>query len=148
VTGDVVSAVAVVLAWFLLGFCLYSCAFAVAGALVPRQEEVQSVTAPLTIVVVASFSLSFGALDDPDSTLARVLSLVPPSAPMVMPVRLIAGEVPAWEVALAIVLTLAAATALIAIAARIYGAAVLRTGSRVTLRAVWRAAGEQTATRR
>ena len=77
-----------------------------------------------------------------------MLSLVPPSAPMVMPVRLIAGNVPAWEVALAIALTLAAATALIAIAARIYGAAVLRTGSRVTLRAVWRATREQAAIRR
>ncbi len=139
VTGDLVSAVGVVLAWFVLGFLLYSCAFAVAGALVARQEEVQSVTAPLTILVVASFFLSFGALDDPDSSLAHVLSFVPPSAPMVMPVRQIAGNVTASEMLVAIVLTLVAAAALIALAARVYGAAVMRTGSRVTLRTVWRA---------
>jgi ABC-2 type transport system permease protein len=139
VTGDVVSAVGVVLAWFVLGFGLYSCAFAVAGSLVPRQEEIQSVTAPLTVLILASFFLAFGALDDPGSTLARVLSFVPPSAPMVMPVRMIAGNVAAWEVAVSVLLTLAAAVALITLAARIYGAAVLRTGSRVTLRAVWRA---------
>jgi ABC-2 type transport system permease protein len=139
VTGDLVTAVGVVLAWFVLGFLLYSCAFAVAGALVARQEEVQSVTAPLTILVVASFFLSFGALDDPDSSLARVLSFVPPSAPMVMPVRQIAGNVTAYEMLVAIALTLAAAAALIALAARVYGAAVMRTGSRVTLRTVWRA---------
>jgi len=141
VTGDLVSAVGVVLAWFVLGFLLYSCAFAVAGALVARQEEVQSVTAPLTILVVASFFLSFGALDDPDSSLARVLSFVPPSAPMVMPVRQIAGNVTASEMLVAIVLTLVAAAALIALAARVYGAAVMRTGSRVTLRTVWRGSG-------
>ena len=139
VTGDLVSAVGVVLAWFVLGFALYSCAFAVAGALVPRQEEIQSVTAPLTILILASFFLSFGALDDPGSAIARVLSFVPPSAPMVMPVRLIAGEAAAWEIVASVALTLAAATGLIALAARVYGAAVLRTGSRVTLRAVWRA---------
>ncbi len=139
VTGDLVSAVGVVLAWFVLGFLLYSCAFAVAGALVARQEEVQSVTAPLTILVVASFFLSFGALDDPDSSLAHVLSFVPPSAPMVMPVRQIAGNVTASEMLVAIVLTLVAAAALITLAARVYGAAVMRTGSRVTLRTVWRA---------
>ena len=139
VTGDLVSAVGVVLAWFVLGFLLYSCAFAVAGALVARQEEIQSVTAPLTILVVASFFLSFGALDDPDSSLAHVLSFVPPSAPMVMPVRQIAGNVTASEMLVAIVLTLVAAAALIALAARVYGAAVMRTGSRVTLRTVWRA---------
>jgi ABC-2 type transport system permease protein len=138
--ADVASAVGAVLAWFVLGFGLYSCAFAVAGALVPRQEEIQSVTAPLTILILASFFLSFGVLDDPGSTLAQVLSLVPPCAPMVMPVRMIAGDVAAWEVVASVLLTLAGAVALISLAARIYGAAVLRTGSRVTLRAVWRAA--------
>jgi ABC-2 type transport system permease protein len=148
VTGDVVSAVGIVLAWFVLGFGLYSCAFAVAGALVPRQEEIQSVTAPLTVIILASFFLSFGALDDPGSSLARVLSFVPPSAPMIMPVRLIAGQASAGEIAASVVLTLAAAVALIALAARVYGAAVLRTGSRVTLRAVWRASSERDAAAR
>lgn len=145
VTGDVLSAVGIVLAWFVLGFGLYSCAFAVAGALVPRQEEIQAVTAPLTVLIVASFFLSFGALGDPNSTLARVLSFVPPSAPMVMPVRLIAGNAAAWEVVAAIAVTLLAAVALIALAARVYGAAVLRTGTRITLRAVWRATGGRAA---
>jgi ABC-2 type transport system permease protein len=142
-SSDVFAAVGVVLAWFVLGFGLYSCAFAVAGALVPRQEEIQSVTAPLTILILASFFLSFGALDDPGSSLATVLSFVPPSAPMVMPVRMIAGEAAAWEVALSAALTLLAGAALVALAARVYGAAVLRTGSRVSLRAVWRASAER-----
>ena len=56
VNGDVAAAVGVVMLWFLLGFALYSCAFAVAGALVPRQEEIQSVTAPLTILILARSS--------------------------------------------------------------------------------------------
>jgi len=142
-SSDLVAAVGVVVAWFVLGFGLYSCAFAVAGALVPRQEEIQSVTAPLTVLILTGFFLSFGALDDPGSQLARVLSFIPPSAPMVMPVRMIAGDVAAWEIAASVALTLAAAVALISLAARVYGAAVLRTGSRVTLRAVWRATGEK-----
>jgi ABC-2 type transport system permease protein len=89
------------------------------------------------ILILASFLLS--ALDDPGSTIARLLSFVPPSAPMVMPVRLIAGDAAAWEIVASVALTLAGATGLIALAARVYGAAVLRTGSRVTLRAMWRA---------
>ena len=118
-----------------------------AGALVPRQEEIQSVTTPLTIIILASFFLCFGALDDPDCTLAHVLSLMPPSAPMVMPVRLIAGDVPAWEV-----------DRDRADARRRdrphrdrrpdLRRGVLRTGSRVKLRAVWRATSEQAAIRR
>jgi ABC-2 type transport system permease protein len=109
VTGDLVEAVGVVLAWFVLGFGLYSCAFAVAG--VPRQEEIQSVTAPLTIVILASFFLSFGALDDPGSSLARALSFVPPAAPMVMPVRMIAGDAAPWEVPASVAVTLLVAVA-------------------------------------
>jgi len=64
---------------------------------------------------------------------------------MVMPVRLIAGDVPAWEVVASAALTLAAAAALVMLAARIYSAAVLRTGARVSLRAAWRASAERSA---
>jgi ABC-2 type transport system permease protein len=66
-----------------------------------------------------------------------VLSLLPPSAPMVT----IAGDVPAWQVAASVVVTVADAAALVTRAARVYAAAVLRTGSRVSLRAAWRSAG-------
>jgi ABC-2 type transport system permease protein len=142
--GDLVGALAIVLAWFVLGYAMYSCAFAVAGALVSRQEDVQSVTAPLTITILAAFFLSFSALGDPASSLAQVLSFVPPAAPMIMPVRMIAGDVAAWEVLASVAITAAAGVALVALAARIYGAAVLRTGARVSLRSMWRttAAGE------
>jgi ABC-2 type transport system permease protein len=134
VPGDALSALAIVLAFFLLGYAFYAALFAVAGALVPRQEEVQNTTTPLTLLLLASFFLSFTALDDPGGTLARVLSLVPPSAPMVLPVRLIAGEVAVWEVAAGVALLLVAAAALIAFAARVYEGAVLQTRTRVRLR--------------
>jgi ABC-2 type transport system permease protein len=64
---------------------------------------------------------------------------------MIMPVRLIAGDAPLGDVVVSVALTLATAVVLIAIAARVYGAAVLRTGSRVTLRAMWRASAERDA---
>ena len=70
---------------------------------------------------------------------------MPPAAPMVMPVRMIAGDVAAWEVRrLGARSPSPRASALVALAARIYGAAVLRTGARVSLRSMWRstAAGE------
>jgi ABC-2 type transport system permease protein len=107
-----------VLAFFVVGYAFYAALFAVAGALVPRQEEIQQTSTPITIVLFASFFLSFAALNDPGSTLARVLSFVPPSAPMVLPVRLIAGEVAAWEVALGVALLVLASAALLVVAAR------------------------------
>jgi ABC-2 type transport system permease protein len=137
--GDAVSALAVVLAWFVLGYAFYSCMFAVAGALVPRQEDIQNSTGPLTIVLLGSFLLSFAAIDQPGGTLATVLSFVPPTAPMIAPVRLIAGEMPVAQVALSAAVLVAGTLLLVSIAARIYSNAVLRTGTRVKLLDAWRA---------
>jgi ABC-2 type transport system permease protein len=137
--GDAVGAVAVVLAWFLLGYGFYSCMFAVAGALVPRQEDIQNSTGPLTLVLVGSFLLSFRAIDDPGGGLATVLSFVPPTAPMIAPIRLIAGEMPIAQVLLSVAVIAAATCLLVALAARIYANAVLRTATRVKLLDAWRA---------
>jgi ABC-2 type transport system permease protein len=140
VDEDILVAAALALAWFVLGYAFYSCAFACAGALVPRQEELQSATLPLTLVILVSFFLSFAVLDDPNGTLAVVTSFLPFSAPMTMPPRIALGEVPAWQVIVAILVTAGSAIALIPLAGRIYSGAVLRTGSAIKLRDAWRAA--------
>jgi ABC-2 type transport system permease protein len=138
--GDAIGAVAVVLAWFFLGYAFYSCMFAVAGALVPRQEDIQNSTGPLTLVLVGSFLLSFKAIDDPGGGLATALSFVPPTAPMIAPVRLIAGEMALVQVLLSAGVLLASTVVLVSLAARIYANAVLRTATRVKLLDAWRAA--------
>lgn len=136
--GPAWRALGVVLLWFLLGYAFFSAAFAVAGALVPRQEDLQTVTTPVTIVMVAVFVLSFPAIEDPSGSLARTLSLLPFSAPLVMPVRLIAGDVAVWEVLAAIASTVAGTLLLVALAGRVYRAAALETRSAISLRAALR----------
>jgi ABC-2 type transport system permease protein len=131
-------ALLVTLAWFLVGYAFYATAFAMAGALVPRQEEIQNVTTPLVLLLIGTFFFAFPTVDDPGSTLARVLSFVPPSAPMIMPVRMIVGDVGPVEVVLSVLACLAGIVVLMLLAARIYGRAVLRTGSRVSLAAALR----------
>ncbi len=128
------SALPILLAWFVLGYALYACAFGVVGALVPRQEDVQSSATPVVLALLASFFLSFNAIDDPGGTLARALTFVPFSSPLVVPIRLIVGEIAVWEVVVSVLLSLAAIAALVLLAGRIYGNAVLRTGGRVRLR--------------
>jgi ABC-2 type transport system permease protein len=111
----------------------YASAFAVAGALVPRQEELQATTTPLTLMIVVSLLVGFAVNDDPGGTLAHVTAFIPMTAPITMPSRIVLGEVPAWEVLAAIVVTVGATVLLIPLAARIYAATVLRTGSAVKL---------------
>jgi ABC-2 type transport system permease protein len=138
--SSAIGALAVVLAWFVLGYALYACMFAMAGALVPRQEDIQNATGPLTVVLVGSFLLSFAAIEDPGGGLATALSFAPPSAPMVAPVRIIAGEMPVAQIVLSVAVLLASTAVLVLAAARVYANAVLRTNTRVKLRDAWRAA--------
>jgi ABC-2 type transport system permease protein len=136
-TGEII---ALILVWFLLGYAFYSSAFAVSGALVSRVEELQSSTAPMSILLFASYFIGISATNNPDSTLAAVASYLPPSAPLAMPQRAVLGEASAVEVVLSMVITLAATAALIPIAGRFSSGGILRMGGVVKLREAWRSA--------
>jgi ABC-2 type transport system permease protein len=138
-----------VLVWFLLGYAFYSSLFAVAGAIVSRQEELQNTATPLNLLMVGSFLVAFlGAGSNPGSTLTTVTSFLPPVAPLVMPVRIAAGEAAAWEVAVSLAIMLVSIVAVVLLAARLYEGAVLRTGARVKLRDAWSGARRQPAATR
>jgi ABC-2 type transport system permease protein len=140
VDGDVIVAAALALVWFVVGYAFYAAAFACGASLVSRQEDLQSVLTPLTLVLMVGFFISFGVADDPDDTLAQVVSFIPPIAPMTMPPRIALGEAGALDVLGALAVTLGATALLIPLAARIYSGAVLRTGGTIKLREAWRAA--------
>ena len=127
---DILLAAALAVGWFVLGYAFYAGLFACAGALVPRQEELQSSMTPLTMLILVSFFLAFAVLDNPDGTLAHVTSFIPFCAPMTMPPRIALGEASALEIVSAFAITAASAALLIPLAGRIYSGAVLRTGSR------------------
>jgi ABC-2 type transport system permease protein len=136
--SSALATVGLVLFWFVLGYFFYAGLFAVAGSIVARQEDLQATMTPLAIVIVGSFLVGIGATSDPSSPLATVASLLPFSAPLVMPSRIVLGEASVGEVALSIVVSLGATAALIPLATKIYSRALLQPG-RVRLRRVLRA---------
>ena len=134
------SAAALTVGWFVLGFAFYAAMFAVAGALVSRMEELQNAIVPINLLIFASFLISIGALQDPDSTVARIASLLPISSALAMPVRMVLGSATTWEVLASLALVIGSTALLIPLAGRVYAGAVLRTGAKVKLRDAWRAA--------
>jgi ABC-2 type transport system permease protein len=139
VDGDLMVAVGLTLLWFVLGYAFFACAFACAGALVPRLEELQASATPLTLTIMVSLFVAFAVNSDPEGTLAHVSAFIPFTAPMTLPPRILVGAAPWYEVVGGAVVTIAAAAALIPLSARIYSGAVLRTGSAIKLRDAWRA---------
>lgn len=138
-SGDA-GVLAVVLVWFLLGYLLWATIYAISGVIVSRQEDLQSSSTPVTMVLVASYLIAFPTLEDPDSKLAVIASLVPFSSPIVMPARVAVGEASATEIAASLGLLALAIALLVPLGARIYEGAVLRVGKPLKMREAWRAA--------
>lgn len=126
--------VASLLLWFVLGYALYSCAYAATGSLVSRVEEANNTSFPITFALVAAYGGAIFVGNAPDSAAARFLALFPPTAPLAMPTRAAVGDAAWWEVPLAVALTLAATYGLVRLAGRIYAGAVLRFGPKIKLR--------------
>jgi ABC-2 type transport system permease protein len=137
--GDL-GTLAVVLVWFLLGYLLWSSLYAMGGVMVSRQEDLQSSTTVLTILLVIGYLLAFPAIDDPDGTLAVVASLFPLFAPIVMPLRVALDAASAVEIAASLVLLVGSIALLVPLGARLYERSVLRMGKPMKLRDAWRAA--------
>lgn len=119
---------------FLLGFFLYAVLFAAAGSLVSRTEELQSVTTPITLLVVIPFIAAFQVADNPTGMVVTVMSVVPFFAPILMPILISLGVAAGWQIALAAGLMVGTIAVLAVVGGRIYGNSVLRTGARVRLR--------------
>jgi ABC-2 type transport system permease protein len=138
-TGAAAGTLAWGLLWYLLGYLLYATVFAAVGSLVSRQEDVQSVLMPITVVLVMAFVLGFAVLtSSPTGPTATVLSLLPPLSPILMPGRIALAAVPPWQVALAIALTVATVALLARVGGVVYRNSVLHMGPRLRLRDVLR----------
>jgi ABC-2 type transport system permease protein len=78
------------------------------------------------------------AANNTGGVLAHVLTFFPLTAPLVLPARSALVGVPIWEHVLAVVLVLGSIYAIIRFAGRVYGHGLLRSGSRLGIRAAWR----------
>ncbi len=125
--------------WFILGFALYSFLFAATAALVNKVTEVNSAIMPVTLLLLAGYLLAITVVAaDPSSPLSVAASLFPFSAPLAMPIRWASGDVPVYQLALAMTLTAATAVVLVGVASSVYRRALLITGRRVRLREIVR----------
>lgn len=137
--GDLLPSFTAGLAWFvvffIVGFTMVAALYAVAGALASRQEDIQSTSMPVTMLLMAVF---FGAMFA-QGTLADVLAWVPPFSAVLQPMRLVSGESQWWEALISLGLLVAATVGVILVAERIYRRALMQTGGKLTYKEAWKA---------
>jgi len=117
--------------WFVVGFVLYSTLFALAGSFVSRQEDAQSAAAPISMLFTAAYLTVFALGGSPYSTATRVVSVLPPFAPLLMPLRISIGAASVFEIVLSAVLLLAGTFGMLRLAGAVYGRTLLHRGTRL-----------------
>ena len=134
--GQLLSMLGSAMVWFavffLFGFILLASLFAAAASLVSRMEDLSSTTFPITMLIMAPYMLVIFFNDNP--LVMTIMSYVPFSAPVGMPMRLFLGEAQWWEPLLSLAILILTCVAAILLAAKIYDNSLLRMGSRVSLK--------------
>ena len=125
---------AVFMAFFLGGFLLYSAMFAAVGAMSSNEQEARQAQQPVTYLLMISYLSIIGLTNDPTSTFAKTLSVVPFTSPIATPVRWSGGSMGTGELALSLVMLLIAIVGVTWVAARIYRVGILMTGKRPNLK--------------
>jgi ABC-2 type transport system permease protein len=121
------------LLYFILGFFFYSAMSAGLGATVSQESEVQQFNMIIVLPQVIGLVLIVYILSNPGAWPVVLLSLFPPCTPIVMCLRMAAMSVPAWQLALSLVLMLLATYGMVWVASRIYRVGILMYGKRPTL---------------
>ncbi len=119
--------------YFLLGFFFYSALSAGFGATVSQESEVQQFSMVLVMPQLAGLVLMPYILGNPSAWPVVLLSLFAPCTPIVMCLRMSAMAVPWWQLALSVILMVAATYGVLWIASRIYRVGILMYGKRPTL---------------
>ena len=124
----------VFLSYFLGGFFLYSAMYAAVGAMSSNEQEARQAQQPVMFLLLIAYVSMFGLTNNPESTYAVTLSLIPFTAPIAMPVRWAASTVPVDELAGSLGLLLTGIVAVTWVAARIYRVGILMTGKRPNIK--------------
>lgn len=144
VTGEsqALSLLGAPIAWFVIffviGFVLLASMFAAAASLVSRQEDIQSTVTPVTMLVMIPYFLVIFFHDN--DVVLTIMSYVPFSAAVGMPLRIFLSEAAWWEPLLSLLILVAGTVGVIIVAAKIYGNALLRTGAKISVREALRSA--------
>jgi ABC-2 type transport system permease protein len=130
--------VVVSLLYFLLGFFLYAAMFAAVAAMVNTEAEARQAQIPVIMLLMVPTVLMVGILAEPDGNLAKVLGMVPVTAPIAMPVRYAATPIPAVELASSLLLLAGTVLGVVWVAGRIYRVGILMYGKKPGLREIVR----------
>ena len=119
--------------YFLLGYLLYSSLFAGLAATCETEQELQMYMPLAAAPTWLSFSLIILVINDSNSYWSVAASFFPPTAPVIMFLRMASQIPPAWQFAVSITLLLVSIVGVLWVSTRLYRVGILMYGKRATL---------------
>ncbi len=125
--------VALVMVFFLLGLLFYGALYAAVGSTVGSEQDARQAAFPVVMLLVLTAVLISPTIQNPTSTLAVTMSLLPFSAPIILPMRMAITNVPTSQVVASLAILIASCFGAIWLAGRIYRVGLLMYGKRPSL---------------
>jgi ABC-type Na+ efflux pump, permease component len=119
--------------YFLLGYLLYSSLFAGLASTCESEQELQMYMPLAAAPTWLSFAMIVLIMNDSNSPWAVAASLFPPTAPIVMFLRMASETPPMWQFAVSIGLLVASIFATLWFSSRLYRVGILMYGKRASL---------------
>lgn len=119
--------------FFILGYMMYVCVYAIAGAVCNNEKEAQQFVTPIMMLFLIPWFLMMAIIFNPDSALSVGLSLFPLFAPITMFVRIVVSEPPMWQILTAVALCLGTIWGMLWLTAKIFRVGILSYGKRPTI---------------
>lgn len=123
---------------FILGFFAFATLYAAIGASFNNLQEAQQAASIVAIFIVIPVMVMWPVINDPNSRMATVLSLIPLFTPLLMPLRIAIEMPPAWQLALAYVLTIGFVVGMVWFCSKIYRVGILMYGKKPTFKEIWK----------
>ena len=123
----------VVLLYFLLGFIFYASLLAAAGSMVNNEQDAQQAAMPIMYLLIAAWLFVNSVIVNPSGRIATVLSWLPFSSPIIMPMRVGLSSVSWVSIVGSLAVCALGCVGAVWIAARIYRVGMLMYGKKPSL---------------
>ena len=124
--------VPVLLVSFILGMIFFGSLYAAAGAMVQRTEDLQTTQGPIMILIFATLYIPVFGWSAVDAGWMQVMGWIPPMSIGTAPLQYAAGNMSAGEFGLSMLIMAVATLGAVWLVARIYRAAILNNGQKLT----------------
>ena len=123
--------------YFLSGYFIFATLFAAAGSTVDQMQDANTISMPLTMIVIIPIMMISPTVLNPENTYIAIFSLFPFFAPILMVARIMSINIPIWQILLSIVLQIGTFILCLKVAGKIYRSGMLRYGKKASYKEVF-----------